>query len=515
MHKFDPRKDIEKLLLYAREKDLITSYDMIPVRNALMDLLKVKEPYAGIIEKEDVYDVLNRLLDYSYEKGILEKNTSTHRDLLDTKIMGLLTPRQSEVIKEFESLEDKKGIEKATDYFYTFSKDTTYIRMNRIAKNLYWHVDTKYGELEITVNLSKPEKDPREIAAAKNAPQGNYPKCLLCIENIGYQGRINHPARQNHRVIPLNLSNERWYFQYSPYVYYNEHCIVFNGNHVPMKLTEMTFRRMFDFIERFPHYFIGSNADLPIVGGSILTHDHFQGGRHVFPMEKAKVIYHYIHPNYKNVRCGIVQWPMSVIRLVSNDRKNLETLSFTILESWRNYLDEQENIIPWTHGKNQMIPHNTITPIARKNEKNEWEIDLVLRNNQTSSEYPEGIFHPHKEVHHIKKENIGLIEVMGLAVLPGRLNQELKKIEEILKGKILVEKQLINNQDLIQHIPWIEELIFKYGTFNTNEEAKKILQKEVGLKFKTVLEHAGVYKQNDNGLKAFKRFLNDMGFKRK
>lgn len=514
MDKICPQKEIERLINYALDKNLITQHDIIPSRNALMDLLEVKEPYEGNIDIKDIniYDILDSLLDYAYEKGILKENTNTHRDLLDTKIMGILTPRQGEVIRTFEALEKKEGIKAATDNFYDFSQNTTYIRMNRIEKNLYWRANTEYGDLEITVNLSKPEKDPKEIAAAKNAPQSGYPKCLLCVENVGYSGRVNHPARQNHRVIPLNLSGESWYFQYSPYIYYNEHCIVLNGQHTPMKLTEKSFNRMFDFVEHLPHYFVGSNADLPIVGGSILTHDHYQGGRHIFPMEEAKVIYSFTHKDYKNVKIGIVKWPMSVIRLKGMDRKELESLSFIILEQWRKYTDEEAGILAFTKTDEAMIPHNTITPIVRKNKAKEWEIDLVLRNNRSSHEHPYGIFHPHEEVHHIKKENIGLIEVMGLAVLPGRLNEQLEQIKEVLRGTISLEEQLKLNPNLNQHTPWINDLISAYGITLSEKTAQEVIQKEVGLKFKTVLEHAGVYKQTQEGKEAFFRFMNHMNF---
>ncbi|NLK22085.1 MAG: UDP-glucose--hexose-1-phosphate uridylyltransferase [Epulopiscium sp.] len=520
MENLYPQKDIENLIQYALDKELITKYDTIPIRNALMEVLKIKEPYGakGLSNKGsenvtspknyDIYHILDNLLDYAYQRGIIKENTITHRDLFDTKIMGILTPRQGEVIKDFEYLEKEEGIKKATNKFYDFSKNTTYIRMNRINKNLYWNIPTEYGRMEMTVNLSKPEKDPKEIVAAKSSPQSSYPKCLLCIENIGYSGRVNHPARQNHRVIPLNLGGGNWYFQYSPYVYYNEHCIVFNGNHTPMKLTNQSFIRMFDFIERFPHYFVGSNADLPIVGGSILTHDHYQGGRHRFPMEMAETIKSFTHPEYKNVKAGIIKWPLSAIRLNSSNRVELEDLSFYILETWRNYTDKEAGIIAHTD-----MPHNTITPIVRKNKTGNWEIDLVLRNNRTSDQYPDGIYHPHREVHHIKKENIGLIEVMGLAVLPGRLSLELNLIKEILTGRVSLENQLLLNPKLNQHIPWIKELTFIYGISNSQTEAKTILEKETALKFKTALEHAGVYKQTKEGQQSFQRFLSHMNFR--
>ncbi|MCX8169814.1 MAG: UDP-glucose--hexose-1-phosphate uridylyltransferase, partial [Candidatus Methanomethyliaceae archaeon] len=426
--------EIERLLNFAMENKMIEQWDIVPSRNALMDLLKITEPYGGKVPAEKLEkptEILDNILDYAAETGIIEIDTVTYRDLLDAKIMGILMPRQSEVIRSFNNTAKEQGIETATDDFYNLSKASNYIRMDRIQKNLYWLSETEYGNLEITVNLSKPEKDPRDIAAAKSLPQASYPKCLLCIENVGYAGNVNHPARQNHRVIPVNINNEQWYFQYSPYVYYNEHCILFKEEHIPMQISDRSFNRLFDFVEQFPHYFVGSNADLPIVGGSILSHDHFQGGRHVFPMETASIDKTFSHLKYADVKVSIVKWPMSVIRLSSKDKGKLKQLSVQILNSWREYSDEKVEILAYSNKDGKLVPHNTITPIARMNKEGEFEIDLVLRNNRTSDEHPDGIFHPHQELHHIKKENIGLIEVMGLAVLPARLGKKLKDIEKV------------------------------------------------------------------------------------
>lgn len=514
MSTINASKEIERLLNFALKQGLIEVLDIIPSRNALMDLLQVNEPYEGEFVEEELdsaVEILDGILDYAYEIGLLQENTVTYRDLLDAKIMGLLMPRQSEVVKKFRNTVDECSIEKATDDFYALSKASNYIRMDRIEKNLYWLAPTEYGELEITINLSKPEKDPKEIAAAKARPQSNYPKCLLCVENVGYAGHINHPARQNHRVLPVSIAEERWYFQYSPYVYYNEHCILFQEKHIPMKISVKTFERLFDFVEQFPHYFIGSNADLPIVGGSILTHEHFQGGRHVFPMEKAPVVKEYLSKDYPAVKIGIVKWPMSVIRLSGKDKKELTALSMDILEKWKRYSDEDNSIKAFTGD----VPHNTITPIVRKNSDREFEIDLVLRNNRTSEEHPDGIFHPHKELHHIKKENIGLIEVMGLAVLPARLNVELKAVEKVLTGeRNFAADQIDPKEDIYKHIPWIEFLLSKYGSSNKGQEAEVILQKEVGNKFLKVLIDAGVYKNDEKGHKAFDRFMESLGFRR-
>ena len=437
------------------------------------------------------------LLDWAVENGRIEDGT-TSRDLFDTELMGRLTPRPSQVIRAFRTRYEESP-EAATDWYYQFSQDTDYILRYRIAKDVKWVAPTPYGDLDITINLSKPEKDPRAIAAAKTASQGGYPKCQLCRENEGYAGRMNHPARQNHRIIPITIDGKDWFFQYSPYVYYNEHCIVFNGQHVPMKIDRSAFRKLLDFVKQFPHYFVGSNADLPIVGGSILSHDHFQGGRYTFAMEKAPVEKAVSFPGFEDIECGIVKWPMSVIRLRSADDDRLVDLAEKILTTWRGYTDEAAFIFAETDGE----PHNTITPIARMRD-GKFELDLVLRDNITTEEYPLGVYHPHQELHHIKKENIGLIEVMGLAVQPSRLKGELADLADaFVEGR-----DIRADETLEKHNHWAEELKTRY-TF-TKENAMDILQKEVGVVFATVLEHAGVYKCTDEGRTAFLRFINSM-----
>lgn len=517
MENINAAYEIERLLLFGLKANLIEKLDMIPVRNELLGLLKINEPYDGEVHEENLESpagILHKLLDYAAVQGILPDNTLTCRDLLDAKIMGLLMPRQSEVSQWFWNSAAKEGIEKATDKFYKLSQDSNYIRMDRIKKNLYWTGETEYGALEITINLSKPEKDPKEIEAAKNMPESNYPRCLLCLENVGYGGNLNHPARQNHRVIPLTLDNEAWYFQYSPYVYYNEHCIAFHENHIPMKISDKTFKRLFDFIELFPHYFIGSNADLPIVGGSILVHEHFQGGCHVFPMEEAPVEKEFAHKDFEDVRIGIVKWPMSVVRLSSRDKNKLIEMAAMILDNWREYNDEDVSIFSHTEIDDSKIPHNTITPIARRNKNGEYELDLVLRNNRTSDEHPDGIFHPHKELHHIKKENIGLIEVMGLAVLPGRLYDELDKIVPILTGECSdIDGIFEEYANLIKHSDWIYNLVEKYGTKLKKEEAVECLKREVANKFLHVLLDCGVFKRDQKGKNSFIKFMDSMSFK--
>lgn len=514
MSKIDCTKEIERLINYGLKNKMISKFDVVPSRNALMDLLRIREPYIGEVPEEALdapTEILNNILDYASEEKIIEVDTITYRDLMDAKIMGLLMPRQSEVIGNFIKTAETAGIEKATDEFYALSKASNYIRMDRIQKNLYWLTETGYGSLEITVNLSKPEKDPRDIAAAKSLPQSSYPKCLLCIENVGFSGNVNHPARQNHRVIPVTIADEQWYFQYSPYVYYNEHCILFKGEHVPMKISDKTFRRLFGFIEQFPHYFIGSNADLPIVGGSILSHEHFQGGRHVFPMEVAPIEKEFYHSQYAGIKASIVKWPMSVIRLSSLDKDALVDLSNHILKDWREYTDECAGILAYSREGADVVPHNTITPIARKNHLGEYEIDLVLRNNRISEEHPDGIFHPHKELHHIKRENIGLIEVMGLAVLPARLEKELAEIGKILTGEADIN-EAGEGSEIFKHREWILEMISKYGKIENGKKAESILKQEVGEKFLKVLLDAGVYKKTKEGLDAFTRFMHHAGF---
>ena len=497
--------EIERLLKFALKKEMISKWDIIPTRNALIDLLKVEAPFEGEVEEnveESAVKILNNILDYAAEVGLIEENTTTFRDLFDAKIMGLLMPREGEVIKTFYDKYENESKEKATDWFYDLSKASNYIMTERIAKNLWWPATTEYGDLEITVNLSKPEKDPKEIAKAKLMKQVTYPKCLLCKENVGYAGRINHPARQNHRIIPMKLTNKEWFLQYSPYVYYNEHCIVFSGEHEPMRLTRDSIERLVEFTEILPHYFIGSNADLPIVGGSILTHDHYQGGRHKFPMEKAIVEKYYESEKYRDLEIGTVKWPMSVVRIKGNNKNSVIDLAMDIFEAWKNYSDEENDIVAFSGD----TPHNTVTPIARRNGE-AFELDIVLRNNRTSEEHPDGIFHPHKELHHIKKENIGLIEVMGLAVLPGRLEKELDTIAKILCGDVTYNRtEAKKNNEINKHIPWIERIMSETSSL-TYDEAKVLLRKEVGDIFAKVLEDAGVFKRNEKGQAALEKFL--------
>ena len=456
-----------------------------------------REPMTQETAEDALEGILTEMLDYAAEQGLMPEDTITYRDLFDTKIMSMLMPRPSEVITKFRGLYNHQSAQAATDYFYKLSCDSNYIRRQRIKKDMKWTTDTEYGTLDVTINLSKPEKDPKAIAAAKNAKQSAYPKCQLCKENEGYAGRVNHPARENHRIIPVTINNSQWFFQYSPYVYYNEHCIVFNGQHVPMKINRAAFTKLFDFVKQFPHYFLGSNADLPIVGGSILTHDHFQGGHYEFAMERAEIEKEFTIPGYEDVKAGIVHWPLSVIRIQSKDEKRLIDLADHILKKWRGYTDEEAYIFAETEGE----PHNTITPIARK-KGDMYELDLTLRNNITTEECPLGLYHPHNEYHHIKKENIGLIEVMGLAVLPSRLKAEMEHLSQcLIKGEDIVSKE-----DLKKYAAWVEEIKGKYTDINKGN-VMDILKEEIGQVFVKVLEDAGVYKYNEEGRKAFDRFI--------
>lgn len=503
--------EIERLLQFALNHRMLQKIDLVCTRNQLMDLFKITEPYEGEVPEERLKTatpILDNMLNYMIEQNMLE-DTLTYRDLMSARIMGFLMPRESELVKNFQNTVQAKSVEDATNEFYELSKSSNYIQVDRISKNLYWLANTEFGDLEITVNLSKPEKDPKDIAAAKSIPQTNYPKCLLCLENVGFSGNLNHPARQNHRVIPMTLNSTQYYFQYSPYVYYNEHCIVFNEQHIPMKIDKNTFTALFDFVEQFPHYFIGSNADLPIVGGSILTHDHFQGGHHIFPMEVAPVEKEYKNNKYTDIKIGIVKWPLSVIRLSSNNKNHLIDFSDEILRTWRKYTDSEANIFAYTDEGGKKVPHNTITPIVRKNKASEFEIDLVLRNNLTSEEHPLGIFHPHANLHHIKKENIGLIEVMGLAVLPGRLNIELKKIEDILTGTVNFNRDELSNPKNIlnKHLDWIEQMLLKYKITHDKQRVSQLLKQEVGQIFKQVLMDSGVYKTTDEGRSLFDKLM--------
>ncbi len=493
------QKNIRELVQYGLLTGLIEEADKIYTTNRLLELFgldELEESQEKLeIAVDDLERILGEMLDYAYEKGILSENGVVYRDLFDTKIMSMLVPRPSEVIGTFQEKYERDSKE-ATDYFYKLSQDTDYIRRYRIKKDQKWVAATKYGDLDITINLSKPEKDPKAIAAAKNAKQSGYPKCLLCMENEGYAGRINHPARQNHRVIPVTINGSHWGFQYSPYVYYNEHCIVFNSKHIPMKIEHDTFCKLFDFVKQFPHYFVGSNADLPIVGGSILSHDHFQGGCYEFAMAKAPVERSFTVKGFEDVEAGIVNWPMSVIRISHQDTDRLVALADVILEKWRSYSDEAVFIYAETDGE----PHNTITPIARKR-GDKFELDLVLRNNITTEEHPLGVYHPHAKLHHIKKENIGLIEVMGLAVLPARLKGEM----EHLARAIVSGADIRADEELEKHADWVEEFMPGYQEVN-EENIMEILHKETGNVFMQVLEDSGVYKRNAEGQAAFDRF---------
>ena len=486
---------IDSLVSYAMNRGLAEPCDHQLLINRLLELLGMDD-YAPTDEPqtEELEEILAGMLDYAVQKGLCEDNI-TARDLFDTKIMGIITPMPREVIRTFN---EKYAVDPvaATDWYYRFSCDTDYIRRYRIAKDMRWKYASEYGQIDITINLSKPEKDPKAIAAAKNAPQSGYPKCLLCRENEGYAGRMNHPARQNHRIIPIQMGGKDWCLQYSPYVYYNEHCIVFNAQHIPMKIDRSAFEKLLDFVTVFPHYFVGSNADLPIVGGSILSHEHFQGGHYTFAMETAPVETPITFAGYEDIEAGIVKWPMSVIRLDGTDPKRLADLAEKILNCWRGYSDEAVGVVAFSDGE----PHNTITPIARRRE-GKYELDLVLRCNITTGEHPLGVFHPHADKHHIKKENIGLIEVMGLAVLPSRLKKELADLAEaIVAGSDIRADEVLN-----KHADWVEELKQQY-TF-TPENAMDIILQETGKVFAAVLEDAGVYKNTAEGKAAFLRFV--------
>ena len=485
---------IDSLVSYAMNNGLAQPEDHQVLVNRLLEVLR-KDDYIPSDEPqtEDLEEILAGVLDYACENDLCEDNI-TARDLFDTKIMGLLTPMPREVIHTFRE-KYACSPEAATDWYYKLSCDTDYIRRYRIAKDMRWKYGSDYGDIDITINLSKPEKDPKAIAAAKNAPQSSYPKCQLCRENEGYAGRMNHPARQNHRAMPITIDGKEWFMQYSPYVYYNEHCIVFNGEHTPMKIDKAAFRKLLDFVTDFPHYFVGSNADLPIVGGSILSHEHFQGGRYTFAMETAPVEEKLVFAGFEDVQAGIVKWPMSVIRLTGSDPDRITELADKILNVWRGYSDESVGIVAFSDGE----PHNTITPIARRREE-AYELDLVLRCNITSQEHPLGVFHPHAEKHHIKKENIGLIEVMGLAVLPSRLKKELADLEQA----ILTGRDVRGDEVLSKHADWVDMLKARYVF--TQKNAMEILLKETGRVFAEVLEDAGVYKNTPEGKAAFLRF---------
>ena len=495
----DIYENIKKLVQDGLDTGLITEEDKTYTINHLLDKFKLSDYTDPSISGNIVLaEILKELTDYAVENGIIEDGIVS-RDLFDTGVMNLLMPRPCEVTKKFRELYSRSP-ESATDYFYKLCCDSNYIRRDRIARDAKWVTKTEYGDMDITINLSKPEKDPKAIAAALTMKQSSYPKCQLCIENEGYAGRLDHPARQNHRIIPITINNSAWGFQYSPYVYYNEHCIVLNGQHTPMKIDRAAFGKLLDFVKLFPHYFVGSNADLPIVGGSILTHDHFQGGHYTFAMAKAPIEQPLSIAGFDDIETGIVKWPMSVIRTRSENPERLIELADKILGAWRAYTDESAFIFAETDS----TPHNTITPIARKN-SGKFELDLVLRNNITTDEYPDGVYHPHKELHHIKKENIGLIEVMGLAVLPARLKIEM----DTLKQYILAGKDIRSNESIEKHADWADKFTRKYNDINENN-IDKIVEDEIGFVFAKVLEHAGVFKRTNDGRDAFMRFINSL-----
>ena len=487
------------LVDYAVKTGLIDDCERIWAVNVLLDALQADAlPAAEVADDASLSDTLDALCDDAFARDVLQENTVTYRDLFDTELMGRLTPRPAQVIEQFRT-RYAESPRAATDWYYHFSQDTNYIRRDRCAKDIRWKAETEYGELDITINLSKPEKDPKAIAAARDLPASDYPRCQLCAENEGYAGRVNHPARQNHRVVPISINGKPWFLQYSPYVYYNEHCICFNREHTPMKIDRDCFAKLLDFVRQFPHYFVGSNADLPIVGGSILAHDHFQGGHYTFAMERAEIETPFSFPGFADVTAGIVKWPMSVIRLSCADSVRLVELADRILTAWRGYTDTDAVIFAETDG----VPHNTITPIARMR-NGRYELDLVLRNNLTTDEHPLGLYHPHAELHHIKKENIGLIEVMGLAVLPSRLKDELRAVAEGLANG----SDLRMNELTAKHADWVEAFREQYEI--TPENVWEIVQGETGKVFAKVLEHAGVYKRNEAGKAAFLRFLHSV-----
>jgi UDPglucose--hexose-1-phosphate uridylyltransferase len=491
-------KVISELVSYGMLNGLITEDDKVYVINRLLELFDKKDFVWSDEQVRPIHLILEDMMNYAIEQGIMEDDTITTKDLFDTKIMGLITPMPSQVREKFQRLYSESP-KLATDYYYKFSQDTNYIRRDRIEKDEKWTTDTEYGQIDITINLSKPEKDPRDIAKAATAKKNEYPKCLLCEENEGYAGHISHPARQNHRIILVKLADRDYYFQYSPYVYYNEHCIVFNKEHTPMKIDKAVFVKLLDFVKQFPHYIVGSNADLPIVGGSILSHDHFQGGSYTFAMAKAPYEYMFQVKGYEDVTSGIVKWPMSVIRLQSKKPERIVELSDYILNAWRNYTDEDAFIFSETDGE----PHNTITPIARMN-GDLYEMDLVLRNNITTEEKPWGVYHPEEKLHHIKKENIGLIEVMGLAVLPARLKKEMLTL-----GEAIVEgKDIRTMEEIEKHADWVDEWRNHYNI--TKENVNQILKDEIAKVFVKVLECAGVYKRTEEGQNAFRKFISTL-----
>ena len=496
---------IRELVDYSIEKGLADELDRIYLTNRLAELMgldEYTEPEAGSVPSpaRPLHLILEDTMKWAFDNGVMKSDTNAAKDLFDTKIMGVLTPSPAFVISMFRELM-KDDVKKATDWYYDFSKATNYIRTDRIAKDMKWLAPTEYGDLDITINLSKPEKDPRDIAAAGKAKSTSYPKCLLCPENEGYAGTLSHPARQNHRIIPISLDGEDYYLQYSPYVYYNEHCIILNKKHIPMVIDHAVFRKLLGFVEQFPHYTAGSNADLPIVGGSILSHDHFQGGCYSFPMARAAYERTFTIPGFENITAGIIKWPMSVIRLQGTDIPSMADCADHILKSWRAYSDKDAFIFAETDG----VPHNAITPIARRNADGLYELDLVLRNNITTDEHPLGVYHPHAEYHHIKKENIGLIEVMGLAILPARLKSEIAQLgEAILKGD-----DIRSNDAIAKHADWVDSWRDAHPLTN-EEEVAAAIEEEIGKTFAKILECAGVYKRDEKGVAAFMRFVESL-----
>ena len=502
MEKPNTNMEISRLLEYGLQRGLIAPEDKAYAANRMLALLGLREFEPQPVEEElhTPVEPLERLCQFAAEAGLIEPDTRDGRDQFDTELMNCLMPRPSQVVREFYSLYEKDK-QAATDYYYQLARSSNYIRVDRIEKDRMWTAPTPYGDLVITINLSKPEKDPKAIAAAKNAPQSGYPKCALCRENEGYLGSANQAARGNHRLIPLELGGEPWFLQYSPYVYYNEHCIVLSHEHRPMKVSRQSISRLLEFVTFLPHYFVGSNADLPIVGGSILTHDHFQGGRYEFPMAKAPIREKVCFPGFEDVEAGIVHWPMSVIRLRGKEAQRLVDLADKILTAWREYSDESAEILAYTEG----TPHNTITPIARRRGE-DYELDLVLRNNRTTPEHPLGLFHPHAQYHHVKKENIGLIEVMGLAILPPRLLAECGLLEQALKDPAQA-REILSRPEMEKHVPWYQEL---KAAGAGEGDTRRAIQESIGTIFGKILGNAGVFKDTPEGREAFRRFCRSL-----
>ncbi len=502
--------DVERLLRFGRKHKLVKDLDILVARNTLLDLLGLAAPCDEKPPKEEFdtpTDILEQMLDLAAAKDLFDNDVPQYRINFETRLMGAMMPRESEICRKFRKLYAKKGPEAATDWFYDLCVVSNYIRTAQIAKNIQWNTQTPYGELEITINLTKPEKDPKVIAMERLQPAASYPKCMLCKENIGYAGRINFPARQTHRLVPVYLAGEAFYLQYSPYAYFHEHCIILHDEHKPMTMDRDTLAQIFDFVSQYPHYTCGSNADLPIVGGSILSHAHFQGGRYVFPMQKAAIAVPLRDERYPGVRAGILNWPVSAIRLIGRSSQQVQHVANNILNAWRQYSDGSVGILASTGD----TPHNTVTPILHYDEQDGYILDLALRNNRTSEEFPDGIFHPHKEYHNIKKENIGLIEVMGLAILPARLKEQSAAIADILCGAPNTSRE--EGSSLAVHADWIDELVAKYGTAMTPVAAHAAVRNEIGVVFSHVLENAGVFKQDEAGQAAFLRFAQSVGFK--